>query len=448
LLTRHFPHPEISCTPIDGDAISRIINDSEGLTQTGLGDAKNARVAMNIYRPQKPYVFHPAKYRPWLAPALLLISELIMRRKFRITTVQAEGIGRLAEISAAGHSLLVAPNHADHPDPHVLLYAGRKHGLHFHFMAAREGFEKSAVNRFMLTHMGAFSVDREGADLAAVKAAMNLVQEGQYPLVIFPEGEIYHHDERLDVLNEGVATILLRASTKVQAGHACYMVPTAIRYTYLPQIAGTFSDRLDKLEASIGWKPRPELEVVQRIHRLGGGLLAVKEEEFLGHAQVGALVERIGSLQIELLKVIEARHGKAKGGMTVPERVRRLRGTIRKELANEKNPPAPARQHDLYDDLDTVFVAAQLYSYPGQYLSESPTVHRIAETILKLEEDVLEHGTYPSPIKAFIRFGEPVDVAKFLAARHLDIKTGVTAATAYLSDQIQKMLQQMSVSYP
>ena len=91
---------------------------------------------------------------------------------------------------------------------------------------------------------------------------------------------------------------------------------------------------------------------------------------------------------------------------SIPERVKALRSTIRRELTDE--PPEgtnPQREEELYDDLDTLFVAVQLYSYPGQYLKESPTLHRIAETLVKLEEDVLGEGSYPTPRSVTVRFG-------------------------------------------
>ncbi|MDP6525185.1 MAG: 1-acyl-sn-glycerol-3-phosphate acyltransferase [Kiritimatiellia bacterium] len=395
---------------------------------------------MNIFRPQKPYEFRPPKFQPILAPLLQKLSERLMREKFKIRNITVEGDGELGRLAADGASLLIAPNHADHPDPHILLYAGKKHGLHFHFMAAREGFEKHQVSAFMLQRMGCFSVDREGADLSAVRTAMQIVQEGKYPLVIFPEGEIYHHHEKLDDLNAGVATIVLRASGKVRSGKRCCVVPAAIRYRYDEEVESTFSERMDVLETRIHWKPRPELPVVDRIYRFGRGMLALKEEEFLGHAQTGNLVERIADLQESLVSMIEDRRGAAAAGLSVPERIRWLRGRIRGKLIDRESRPSQDEEKQMYDDLDTIFLAAQLYSYPGQYLRDEPSFNRIAETILKLEEDVLEKGTYPAPMDANVRFGKPIDVAEFMKEHGLDVKSAVNPITRCLSERIQEML--------
>ena len=398
---------------------------------------------MNIFRPQKPYVFRPPRYSPLLAPLLKKIGEIFyLRRKFRVRTITAEGAERVADLARQGHSILVGPNHADHADPHVLLWIGRRHGLRFHFMAAREGFEENRIHRFMLQRCGAFSVDREGADLGAFKTAVQIVRDGRFPLVVFPEGEIYHHHERLDAFNEGVATILLRASAKSPAGRCAYLVPTAMRYAYDESVAATFSARLDALERRITWKPRGELDVVDRIYRLGRGLLAIKEVEFLGEPQSGDLVEHISNLRNRLVTMIEQKHLTQAPNGSIPQRVKTLRGTIRQRLTDADAPLSGDERTRLYDDLDTLFVAVQLYSYPGQYLREEPSVDRVAETILKLEEDVLGEADYAAPRNVHVRFGDPIDAKVFLEERSLDTKTGVAPLTAVLSEQIQDMLEQ------
>ena len=396
---------------------------------------------MNILREQRPYVFHPPRYSPWLAPLLYAFSaQAYRRRKFKIRDIAIEGVAHLRAAVAERQPVLVAPNHADHADPHVLLAAGRKADVTFHFMAAREGFERGSLAAFALQHIGVFSIDREGADVSAIKTAMAIMKEGRYPLVIFPEGEIYHHHERLDELNEGAAKILLRSAGKDAASARGCAIPTALRYVHDPAVADTFSDRLGRLEHRIAWKPRPEMDVVERIYRLGRGLLALKEEEYLGRTQEGPIVERIQQFQHELVALIERRHGEAPGDRSIPERVKALRSRIRKRLTDEQAPLTEAQAAQLYDDLEALFIAVQLYSYPGRYLSEQPSVDRIAETILKLEEDVLGEGTYPCARDAHVVFGEPIDVGAFLRERNLKPAAATAPLTALIADRIQSLL--------
>jgi 1-acyl-sn-glycerol-3-phosphate acyltransferase len=393
---------------------------------------------MNIFRPQKPYTFCPPKYAAWFRPVLHGLTALFLRYRFNIRDVQVRGQERLVELVKSGQSVLVAPNHADHADPALLVTVGRRHGLAFHFMAAREGFERGWLSRFVLQHSGAFSVDREGADLASIRTAMNLLRECRHPLVIFPEGEIWHHHEELDLLNEGVATILLRAAEKLPDGKRSYAVPTAIHITHVPSEAATFLRRLDALEQRITWKPKSQLEVVDRIYRLGGALLSIKEEEFMGEAQKGDLVGRIQKLQQHLIQQIERKHGRSGADQPVPLRLKALRHVIRQELNAATSPP-PERQEELCEELEQLFVAQQLYSYPGQYLRRSPTLDRIAETIFKLEEDVLEHEHYPAPRRAEVIFGEPIDVFEELQARNLNARSAVQPMTELLRERIQTL---------
>ena len=396
---------------------------------------------MNIYRPQKPYVFRPPKYSPCWAPALRCIARLALRNHLNIRDIRVHGIERVVELARRGESMLIAPSHSDHADPSVLVVTSAKYGLSFRYMAAREGFERHPVPAFILQHLGAFSVDREGADISAIKTAMQILQGGKSPLVIFPEGEIYHHHEHLGLLNEGVATILLRSLGKLDDARTCWLVPTAMRYLYDESATETFSARLDKLENRIGWKPRPELPVVDRIYRLGSGLLALKEEEYLGFTHSGSLVDRMTALRDQLIERVEKRHGLGGADKLIPERVKAIRGRIRKRLLDEKNPPDAEQMRALQDDLDTVFIVLQLFSYPGRYVKEQPTHHRIAETLLKLEEDVLGKGTYPTPRDAVLRFGEPVDVRAFLRERSLDVKSGVEPLTDFMAESIQRELE-------
>jgi hypothetical protein len=324
-----------------------------------------------------------------------------------------------------------------------MVTVARRSDFIFHFMAAREGFEKDARTRFFLQKAGAFSVNREGADIGAIKMAIQLLQEGNFLLVIFPEGEIYHHHEVLDELNDGVASIVLRASSKLAEGKPNYVVPAGIRIKHSPDISKSFSERLDRLEKHITWKPRPDLNPVDRIYRLGSALLSIKEEEFLGYAQTGEIIERTHSLQDKLIEPIELAHGESNSDMKMTMRIKSLRAKIRKEHTNEASPVSSERETELYDQLDRIFLANQLYSYPGRYLKENPTDDRIAETLFKLEEDVLELEEYYGPRTAEIIFGTPIAIQSFLEEGGFNIKSGVAPLTETIREKVQGLLRSM-----
>ncbi len=391
---------------------------------------------MNLVRPQTPYQFMPPKYSWAFRPFLHALARFSLKNTFKVTDVKISGHETLTQLVQEKQSVMVAPNHADHADPALIITVGRRCKFAFHFMAAREGFENNRLESWILQRGGAFSINREGADLASIKMAMKILQAGEFPLVVFPEGEIYHHMETLDELNEGVASIALRAAANLPEGRSGYVVPTFIRLSHDPSIEETFSDRLSILEKRITLKPRINDTPVNRIFLLGAALLSIKEVEFLGRARQGTLTERIRHLRRYILDNVETQHGLSNGKLSMPKRIKALRARIRKVLVGGGEELTQNRKHELYDRLDQIFVAHQLYSYPRTYLLGNPSIDRIAETIFKLEEDVLGKGAYLGERKANIQFDDPIDLADFLKENGLNHKTGILPLTRLIEKRI------------
>lgn len=364
---------------------------------------------------------------------------MFLDRKYRITSLDEQGFEKVRELVERGDAVILAPNHADHADPHVMLEVGGRCKLPLRFMAAREVFEVSARGAWALQSMGVFSVDRDGPDMSAIKKAMTLLQEGK-PLVMYPEGEIYHHHERLDPLHEGVASILLKVASKLPEGKRAWLVPVGMRFRHDPSVEATFPERLSKLEDRIGWTPKPSSSVDDRILRLGSGILALKETEFLGEAGSGLLQDRLTKLCESLLAEVEERHGSDPRASTPPERVRGQRYRIRKRLLDEANPLTDQQRMEMLDDLDRVFAALQAHSYIGDYLLENPTMDRHAETVMKLEEDLFGFPLYPTPRVAKVLAGEPLDVSQMLVDGTLPAKGGAGQLTAILEEKLNQIL--------
>ena len=397
---------------------------------------------MRRLRNDLPYTFRAPAIQPWLRPLGLTLNRAVhLTRKYRIARIEDEGFQCVRELSEAGHALLLAPNHSDHSDPHVVMELVARHGMRAIFMAAREIFEVSPTASWALQSMGVFSVDRDGPDLSAIKTAITLLETGADPLVIFPEGEIYHHHRRLDPLNEGVASILLKVAARLPAGKCAFLVPVGLRFFHDPTVEATFRDRLSRLEDRIGWTPKPLMPIDERILRLGTGILALKETEYLGYSGSGTVHERLPHLCESLLTLVEGRYPRDAKAVTPPERVRALRYRIRRRLLDAENPPSPADKETLLDDLDRVFTALQAHSYIGDYLLADPTLDRRAETLLKLEEDLLGFPTYPIARTARVTAGEPIPVSEMLAKGELPAKGGALPLTELLEKRLGELLQ-------
>ncbi len=397
---------------------------------------------MRRLRNDLPYTFRPPNPQPWARPIGLAINRFIhLGRKYKVGKITAEGFDRIQSLSDAGHSVLIAPNHSDHSDPHVIIEVASRHGMRPSFMAAREIFEVSKLASWALQSMNSFSVDRDGPDLSAIKTAISLIEKGGDPLVIFPEGEIYHHHRRVDPLNEGVASILLKGAARLPENRKAYLVPVAMYFTHDPSVQDTFVERLSRLEDRIGWAPKPQMPIDERIYRLGTGILALKETEYLGLAGQGDVAERLEQLCENLLTVVEGRHSRDAKAATPPERVRALRYRIRRRLLDVEKLPTVEERSALLDDLDRVFTALQAHSYVGDYLSTDSSLDRRAETLLKLEEDLFGFPTYPIFRNVMVVADEPIPISEMLASGQLAAKGGAIVLTEMLEARLSEMLK-------
>ena len=388
-----------------------------------------------------PYRFYPPRLN-WFCLALANLSvRRMLRKEQRVESIDVAGLEHIAPLLERGDGVLLAPNHPDHADPHVIFDLSRRLNRPFYYMAAFQIFEGN--KRWFLPRIGVFPVDREGTDLTSFKTGVNVLAEGKNPLVIFPEGEIYRLAERLTPLREGAVAVAATAAKRLAGqGKTVWIVPVAIKYRFLdghdpvPALEGLMAD----LERQFTWWPRRHQGLTERIYHYAEGMLGLKEYEYRGATGTGPLRERIGGLANSILSGAETRRlaGKTRGE-TVPERVKELRRACLDALADAKTTPDEANV--LRRDLHDLFVAVQLFSYPGDYVRESPTLERVAETLAKFEEDVLDIDiSCPrGPRRAIARVGEPIDVRARLALAARP-RAAVPALTNELESRLQALL--------
>jgi hypothetical protein len=127
----------------------------------------------------------------------------------------------------------------------------------------------------------------------------------------------------------------------------------------------------------------------------------------------------------------------------VPFRVKELRRACLKALA------APGVTSDerraSRRDLNSLFVAIQLFSDPGDYVHERPTLERFAEIMTKFEQDALG-VTYPAPRgprRVIVKMGEPIDVRTYLQPGGRRLRDATAALTDELEARIQALMDSL-----
>ena len=153
-----------------------------------------------------PYEFVPPKPNG----AIIALAQFLNRRiglpgkSHRLTGVEVRGAESFATAQKEkGARIVLLPNHPTHSDPQVMTEICRQLGVRPSFMAAYEVFARSKAMAWVMQRFGAFSVDREGSDRKSMKCASGIIAAGKYPLVLFPEGNVYLCNDRVTPFAEG-----------------------------------------------------------------------------------------------------------------------------------------------------------------------------------------------------------------------------------------------------
>ncbi|MAR13091.1 MAG: glycerol acyltransferase [Blastopirellula sp.] len=332
----------------------------------------------------------------------------------QLTSITCENSDVLRDAVASGHGVLLAPNHSAHYDSQALYVAADRLDIPLYYLTAWQVFFMStAFECTLMQRIGAFSIDRESTDRRAFKQSIEILQGAPYPLVIFPEGDIYHTTDVVSPFREGAAAIALTAAKK--ADRPMVVIPCGIKFFYVDDPMEKLHAITSELEARLFLRSDPNRSLVDRIHRLAESALALKELDYLGFTRSGRLRDRVVQLTDEVLRELETRHGVEADDGSPPERVKVLRQKVIQELERDEDalPTTSEEYRRLTAEMGDLFLATQLYSYRGDYLADDPSIERLAETLDKFEEDILERDL-PSVrgsrcVK--IRFGDAIPVA-------------------------------------
>ncbi|MEX0819051.1 MAG: lysophospholipid acyltransferase family protein [Pirellulaceae bacterium] len=367
---------------------------------------------------RQPYCTPPRSWPAALTPWWVRVSRGYRRRQLqqgqRLVAIEAEGMERVTDAIAAGQGVLITPNHAAHYDAPALYAAFDRVRQPIYTMTAWQVFAMS--NRFecwAMQRLGCFSIDREGTDRQAFKQAVQVLQQDPHPLVIFPEGDIYHTTDFVTPFRDGAAAIAMSAAKRSQRPTVIF--PCGIKFWYVEDPSAGLLAAMQRIEERLHLRVAAETPLPARIHRLAEAALSLKELDYLGYTCSGRLRDRVPGLLETVISRLEKRYtiGDARG--TPPERVKGLRQAIIRRLEDEARPPIKDSEEagQLYRDMEDLFFAMQLYSYRGDYLAHNPSIERLAETIDKFEEDVLglNYPTVRGDRRVAIRFGEPIELA-------------------------------------
>jgi hypothetical protein len=163
---------------------------------------------------------------------------------------------------------------------------------------------------------------------------------------------------------------------------------------------------LQAIETRLSWQPQHQLPLRERVVKIGQALLALKEIEYIGTAQSGAVMERLPRLLDHLLAPLEREWNVGQPEPDTMARVKRLRTAILPDLIKGELTAAESARR--WRQLADLYVAQQLHCYAGAELGDSPTPERLLETVERFEEDLTDTARPHPPLHAVICVGEAI----------------------------------------
>ncbi|MDA7977212.1 MAG: 1-acyl-sn-glycerol-3-phosphate acyltransferase [Pirellulales bacterium] len=357
-----------------------------------------------------PYKFvPPARGRFWQR-ILQPFNATYLRRMWGIESIDYRRLSVLMEALDAGDAVMLVPNHPRPSDPALVANLPSQIGRPLHFMASWHLFKQGWLQRQVIRQIGTFSVYREGTDRKSLNMAVELLAEGKRPLAVFGEGAVTRTNDVLHELADGVAFIARAAAKRrEQAGKGRVVVlPMAIKYRFHGDINKAADAVLSAIEKRISWQPQSNMPVVERVLKLGDGLLTLKELEYGCQPRTGEYEQRLDRLTARILDPLEKEWVGGTSERSVIARARRLRSAILPDMVENKvTVEERARRWRCLAD---IYLAQQLSLYPPQYVRDLPTPERVLETIERFEEDVTDVARVHRPMQAIIQFGELIPV--------------------------------------
>jgi 1-acyl-sn-glycerol-3-phosphate acyltransferase len=392
----------------------------------------------------KPYRFVPPRSGTFLPKCMSCLIPRELRKHHGVTSYEFRGQDRLRASLAAGHGIMLAPNHCRPCDPFVVGLIAHRMGVLLYTMASWHLFLRGWYPRWMLPRVGVFSLYREGLDREALKCAIEILVSARRPLLLFSEGVITRTNDRLNPLLEGTAFMARNAAKQRAAADPPGKVvihPVAIRYFFGGDVEAAVLSVLESIEHRLSWQPQRDKSLPARLEKVGNALLTLKELEYLGQSQSGSLSDRLARLIDHVLVPLEQQWLKGRREGSVVLRVKTLRSAIVPDLVGgDLDETDRARR---WRHLADLYMAQQLSFYPPDYLDSPPTPEQLLETVERFEEDLTDTARVHRPLHVIAEIGEAIEVPP---TRVRGEETD--PVTAALREQLETMLAALKTQRP
>ena len=390
----------------------------------------------------EPYRFVPPYRGKFWCGVAKHVMPRHLHKAMGVPKCHFQGLEHLRDSLDKKAGVLLAVNHVREADPVVMGVLGLQLRQYFFYVVSYHLFKQKRLIGWWLNRIGGYSILREGADRDAIRTTAELLAGAERPVVMFPEGTWFRQNDRIGPLQEGLGLIARQAAR--QTDRPVVIHPVGIKYWLFGDPLPELRRRVERLERRLGWRPKRDLDLTQRLANIGHALLTVKEIERFGMGQPGTLDERIQRLVAVLISDLEKFYlGREYDGWNL-ERVRRLRLWLVRKLAEARDDPEAGRA--THEALDQLLFCENLNAHSHEYLMERPSLERLAETVQRIEETMTDQTEEPiAPLGAAVAVGPAIDVRAFAASRRAARAGGdplMEATAGDMKDLLRRLLDQ------
>ena len=387
--------------------------------------------------------FYPQKLTPaivgWVQWCAAFLARWIYWVEIRVDKEQLQHLRQLN-----GERVLLLPNHPTFHDPIVMFLLSAKVKRAFYYMAAYETFANPSTMflisagfkplhllgesdcfkqllRWMLQHLGMYSLRRGLADRASIAQTLTLLTEPDCHLVIFPEGGCSFQNDTVMPFRPGAVQIAFQALNKYakkdrEIPHL-YAIPISIKYHYTEDMQPVIERSLHQLERKLGIAHESSDSAYKRLRVLAEAVLTRIEKDYnLAPLNTPSqkLNDRIQALKLHVINSCEQQLSLTPApGELIRERVYKIQHLIntQAEVAGQKliwNLELVEKGMSRLLNFDAI--------YDG-YVADEPTPERFLDTLIRLEREVFNIDQPPPKgyRTATIYLGETLNLKDALA---------------------------------
>jgi len=241
---------------------------------------------------------------------------------------------------------------------------------------------------------------------------------------------VFFMNDRVTPFLDGPAFIAMKAQQELKDSGRILAVPVSIKATNVTDARPQLREMLAEMAGALGGEIENEAEIVANVHRVGIAMVQrnLKMRGFLppdpDYTDLPGLLRAAAGLILERLEAKMGIAPKAKDDLM--DRIR----NARREIHKVRSDPEREIDHAVAASwADEAILAFRILSYAGNYLSESPTLDRVGETIEKMREDLYSRAFPPYGERVvMVRLGEPIEVSEQLVSggKSREVMTGLT----------------------